>query len=151
DFVRVAARRADIASVQHCSDDDVVLDRKRREWAYQLKSAANAVAADLVRTAPLNAPASESDGPLIRHNDAANHVEQGGLARAIRPDDGEDRSLRYTDADIVNRKQAAEAFAHSFDFQKNAHGRCCVRPSLAASRGHTPSGSASTTASRQIP
>ncbi len=137
--------------MQHGADDDVVLDRKRREWPHQLEGAADAAAADLVGRASIDAFAGERDGTLIGREHAGNDVEQGSLARAIRADDGEDRALRDAKAHIVDREQAAKAFADRIDGQQRRHDRGPVTPSLRASHGHTPSGSTITTASRQSP
>ena len=90
--------------------------------------------------------------PWLGREHAGDHVEQRGLAGAVRADDREDRALRDAEADLVDREQAAKALADALDLEQRAHGcRLGQAPSLRASHGHTPSGSTMTTTSRQIP
>jgi hypothetical protein len=50
--------------------------------------------------------------------DARDHVEQRGLAGAVRPDDRDDSPGFTREADIVDGLQAAEADAQAFDGQQ---------------------------------
>ena len=89
--------------------------------------------------------------PWLGHEHAGDHVEQRGLAGAVRPDDGEDLALGDREAHIVDREQAAEALADALHLEQRAHDGRSVRPSLRASQGQIPSGSTITTTSRQTP
>ena len=46
---------------------------------------------------------------------AGDHVEQRGLAGAVRTDHREDAAFRHVEAGAVDRDQAAEALAHTVD------------------------------------
>ena len=73
------------------------------------------------------------------------------IAGTVGADDREDRALRHAKAHTIDRKQAAKALADRVDGQKGGHDLRTATPSLPASHGHTPSGSAITTTSRQSP
>src|SRR5262245_7786294 len=150
-FLRVAARRRRIASAQHRADQHIVFDGERGERSHQLKGAAYAAATDLIRLKSLDAFPAESDRTPIRREGAGNDVEQRGLARAVRADDGADRATRDLEADVIDRKQPAKALADPLNCKKRCHDRGPVTPSLPASQGHTPPGRAMTTTSRQSP
>src|SRR5208337_3944550 len=127
------------------------LDRKRGKRPNQLERAADAAAANLVRPKPLDVFLVEDDRAVIGRDGAGHDVEQRGLASAVWTDDRKNRSARYAKAHIVEGQQAAKALADALHVEEHAHDRQPVTPSLAASHGHTPFGSISTTTSRQIP
>ena len=58
---------------------------------------------------------------LIRRHRAGDHIEQRGLAGAVRPDHGEDRALRHVEADAVDGDQAAKALADAVDGEQRRH------------------------------
>src|SRR5262249_48381227 len=145
------ARHRGIVPMQHRADDDIVLDRKRWERPHQLEGAANAAAADLVGGKSVDAVTGEGDRTAVGRGHAGDDVEQRGLAGTVGADDCEDRALRHAKAHIVDRKQPAKALADRVDGQEGGHARRPVTPSLPASHGHTPSGNAITTTSRQSP
>ncbi len=121
-LVRVRARIARVAAMQQRADDDIVLDRERRERPHDLEGAADAAPADLVGRQAVDALAGESDRAAVGRVDAGDHVEQSGLAGAVRADHREDRALRHLEADLVDREQAAEALADRLDRKQRAHG-----------------------------
>src|SRR5262249_40479071 len=127
------------------------LNRERGERPHQLKGAADAAATDLVRRKSVDAFPAESDRTSIRRKGAGNDVEQRGLARPVRADDGEDRTGRDLEAHAVAGEQPAKALADALNCKDRRHDRGPVTPSLPASHGHTPPGSAITTTSRQSP
>ena len=55
--------------------------------------------------------ALERDAPGVRLVEARDHVEQRGLAGAVRADDGDDAALGDVDRYVVDRGDAAEALA----------------------------------------
>ena len=60
---------------------------------------------------PLDALAGERDGAAIGRKHPGDHVEQRGLAGAVRADHGEDAALRHLEADAVHGHKPAEPFA----------------------------------------
>ena len=62
---RARARRATSAAVQQRADDDVVLDRQRRERPHDLEGAADAAPADLVGRQAVDALAGEGDRAAV--------------------------------------------------------------------------------------
>jgi len=151
DFVRAAARHGGIVPTQHRADDDIVLHRKRRERPHQLEGAADAAAADLVGRKAVDAFAGEGNRSSVGREGPGNDVEQRGLARSVRADHRKDRALGDAKAHVVDREQPTKALANSINREKRRHDRRPFTPSLAASHGHTPPGSAITTASKQSP
>ena len=145
------ARRADIAAVQQRADDDIVLDAQGRERPHDLKGAGDAAPAHRVGRKPGRSLAGEGDRAFARRQRAGDHVEQRGLAGAVRSDDGEDRALGHLEADTVDRDQAAEALADALQRKQRAHLGSFITPSRRASGGHTPSGSTTMTMRRQTP
>ena len=149
--VRVRARIARVAAMQQRADDDIVLDRERRERPHDLESAADPAPANLVGRQAFGALTGESDRAAVGRVDAGDHVEQSGLAGAVRADHRDDGALRHLEADLIDREQAAEALADRLDRKQRAHARSPVRPSRRASQGQMPSGSARITSNRQMP
>ena len=139
-LVRRLQRFLHVFGVQQRSDDDVVLDRERRERPYVLKGAADAAPGDLVRAPAVDPLARERDGALVGTQHAGHHAEQRGLAGAVGADHGEDLPGQDFAADAVDRAQSAEAFAHALDRQQRGHGPLLRIPSTPASHGHTPFG-----------
>ena len=95
--------------------------------------------------------AGESDHATVRRHGAGNHVEQSGLAGAVRADDRENHALRHVEADAVDSDKAAEPLADAIERKQRGHGERSVMPSRRASHGQMPSGSATITSSRQMP
>src|SRR5262249_24259555 len=58
--------------------------------------------------------------------DAAQDPDQGGLARAVLPDDGVDFATRHGEVDAVKRDRSAKAFAHAL----GVHGRTSHHESI---------------------
>src|SRR5262245_20231510 len=114
-LVGAAARRWGIVPAQHRADDAVCLDGEGRERPHQLEGAADAATADLVGRKSVNAVTGKGDRTAVGREYSGNDVEQRGLARAVRADDGEDRAALDTKADVIDRKQAAKALADRFD------------------------------------
>src|SRR5581483_475071 len=113
-----------------------VLDRGHaREEANVLKGAADAQRGDLVGPASLHRDPAEQDRALFRDVDAGEHVEEGGLARSVRPDDGRDVSFLEDEIDRVQGGEAAEALAdparleqgHQRSFSSSRCRRCAGR------------------------
>ena len=73
----------------------------------------------------------------------------GPMTAKIAP--GSTMKLGDAKAHVVDREQPTKALANSINREKRRHDRRPFTPSLAASHGHTPPGSAITTASKQSP
>src|SRR5690606_35888986 len=65
-------------------------------------------------------------------------VQQGRLARAVRPDDGVDAALAHRQVDVGQGAQAGEALVHAEDLEDGRHseypGRCWALASAGCSR-----------------
>ena len=149
--MRPHARVVHVLAMQQRADDDIVLDAERRKRPHDLEGAADAAPADAVGRQAVDALAGEGDRSGVGREHAGDHVEQRGLAGAVRPDDRENAALGHLEADPVDRDQAAEPLAHAIDRQQRAHFFRSARPIRLQTHGHTPSGSAVITSSRQMP
>src|SRR5207248_5538501 len=100
----------DPASVQATVHaDEHVLERGHvLEEADVLERATDAALRDRVRWLPGHVMAVEDDPPRGRLVDAREHVEEGRLAGAVRPDQRDDRPARDGEVDVVRGDQTAE-------------------------------------------
>src|SRR5690606_20341378 len=74
---------------------------------------------------------------------AGQHVEQRGLAGAVRADQAIDFACLYVEADIAQGAQAPEPLAQAFGFQDSAHAWppvWVVSSRLRTAEGHSPAG-----------
>ena len=121
---------------------------------HDLEGAADAAAADLVRRQPVDALARERDVARVGREHAGDHVEQRGLAGAVRADHGEDLALRHVEARRRRpRRRPRKLLVDAGDRQERASWLVAA-PSAElarASHGQMPSGSTITTTSRQTP
>src|SRR5262249_24155029 len=145
------ARRDDIGRVQQGADHDIIFHAQSRKWTHDLESAGNAATADRIRGQAADWLAGKSDRAFVRSKSTGNHVEKRRLAGSVRPDNCEQFPGRYVEADAIDRDKAVKALAHAVDGKERGHCRRPASPSRRASQGHTPSGRATTTRSRQIP
>src|SRR5258707_1269986 len=100
----------------------------------------------VVRAQAMDRLALEDDLPGIGRVYAGDHVEDGGLAGAVRADQAVDVALGNLERRVVHRAQAAERFADAADLEQRAHSR-----SFRASVGQMPCGRNITTASSTTP
>jgi hypothetical protein len=63
----------------------------------------------------------EGDAPERGLVDARDHVEEGGLAGAIWPDQADDRALGDREVDIRDRDQSAELLTHLLGDEEIGH------------------------------
>jgi hypothetical protein len=83
-----------------------------------LERAADSDRSDAVRWLAENALPSEADVPAIRRVKAAEAIEEGSLAGAVRTDQAEDLSFALIERDAVQRDDAAETKADVVDSEK---------------------------------
>src|SRR2546428_7199445 len=95
------------------ADPDVAHRRHVLEQADVLKGASNAELCGPVWLRAGYVAALEHDSPSRRGEDSSDAVEQGGLARAVGSDEGEDFALGDLEGHVVDRDQAAEALGHT--------------------------------------
>src|SRR5262249_58145202 len=84
----------------------------------------------------------ELDSAGTRREEAADRVEDGGLASSVRADDGTQFALRNAERYVAHGDQASEAFGGVFDFQDCHY--CALTPHPCGER--TPAGHAERTA-----
>ena len=94
------------------SDHHVLQNGQFAEKAGGLKSAGDAATGDLVWREPRDHLVSEANAARGRGVVAAQHVQQHGLARAVRPDQCVDRAGGNREADPLERLHAAERHAY---------------------------------------
>lgn len=87
--------------------DQIFAHAELRKYLQQLKRPADTAAVEFGRTQTGHDLAIHPHLAFIRHQLAEDAVEQGRLARTIRPDDAEDFALLHLEADIPHRLQAA--------------------------------------------
>src|SRR5262249_29949786 len=75
----------------------------------QLKGAAEPHAHDAARRLAGDLLAGEVDAPALRPQKSGDDIDEGGLAGAVRPDDGEPLALLERKVDVVGDHHAAEA------------------------------------------
>src|SRR5262249_14713252 len=94
-----------------------------RNQALDLRRALDPERADLVRLEPGDVAAGEEDASRVGREQAGDQIEKGGLARAVRADDGVQPPACQRVAEIVDRREPAEAFGQPFDAEERlAHG-----------------------------
>ncbi len=83
----------------------------------------------------------DRDPPRVGHEQAAEDLEQRGLARAVRPQQRDELAAPHVERDAVQRMLAAKAFAHGLAAQRQrgsgGHHRCsfgCTVPTRSAKR-----------------
>src|SRR5581483_5084100 len=114
------------------------------ERLHQLERPADAGAADAVGAPAVDALSGEPHLARVGTMHSGDHVEAGGLARAVGPDQRRDLPLRHAEADILHRAQAAEAPGDAVDLEERRHREPSPRapgprPSRALSASHAPS------------
>jgi hypothetical protein len=118
-FGRVASARARGGFLpQEAADHDVLQHGKPRERLDDLEAAADAGGADLVGTQALNLLSLEDYFSNVRGKYAGDHAEEGGLAGAVRADQGVDAALGNLERRVVHGAQAAERFADLSDLEQ---------------------------------
>src|SRR5579883_158699 len=79
--------------------------------------------------------AVEQDASAGRRKEAAEQIEEGRLAGAVRADNGAELAARDGERYVAHRDEVAEALAHRIDFENGARRlgfACAARPSFAA-------------------
>src|SRR5262249_19099721 len=77
----------------------------------------------LVRRQPVHRRTAEAHAALLVAQGAADAVDQGRLARTVRPDQAQPLALLDLQVDVLQRHEAAEALADLVDMQQRAHRR----------------------------
>src|SRR5690606_2965610 len=126
--------------------DDVLGDAQRGQRPDQLEGAGHALVGDAGGLEAADLLAVEGDGPGIGPQEARDHVERGGLARAVGPEQADDLALGELEAQIVDGNKAAEAPAQAGDGEQRAHGAASLRPSRPSlsTKASTPCGKTKT-------
>ena len=88
EIARGGAERIEKASPHISGDPEIVRDAELREHTLVLQGALDAEAADLVRRVAGDVVAVEENAAAVRRQQARNQIEERGLTRAVRPDDG---------------------------------------------------------------
>src|SRR5215210_123827 len=94
------------------ADEDVLERGHGGEQPDVLERPGDAPLGDPVRPQLRDVPPLERDDPGRGPVEAGEHVEEGGLAGAVRPDDRHDRLAGDREVDGLDRHQAAEGLGH---------------------------------------
>src|SRR5690606_37600539 len=78
---------------------------------------------------------AQQDLAAIGRQNPGQQVDEGGLARAVRPDQGMARALFQRQRDLVGRDQPAEALFQRDGFQRGGHARPSLRMRRSRARG----------------
>jgi hypothetical protein len=92
-------------------------DGERREERHVLERAGQPPARDLVRGHREEVAPVEPHGAVARLVEPAEHVEERGLAGAVRPDERTDRAGLDVEGELVEGDDTAEAHPHVVDGQ----------------------------------
>src|SRR5204863_9631552 len=111
------------------ADEQVLQHGRVLEQLDVLELAGDAEAGDLVRRTAQQGLAVELDRPCRRRVEAADKIEHGRLAGAVRPDQGEDLAAPYLEADVVDGADPTEAHAEMRDREKRRRHRRHLRRS----------------------
>src|SRR5205823_14251851 len=95
--------------------------RERAPDGRHLKRAPHAALPDLARPEAENRFASEDDVAAVGGELAIHHVEAGGLAGAVRADEGEELALADREADVVDGAHDAEGLAQVAYLEERRH------------------------------
>src|SRR2546428_124849 len=106
-----------------CADDQVVAHRHGREQPHVLERARDAERGDAVHRHTRDVARPELHAALDRVVDSRQHVDERGLARAVRADQPHHLALRDAQGHLVERAQAAELHRHLLDRQKRSRAR----------------------------
>jgi len=106
-----------LGRMRHESHDDVFQYGQPAEDPYVLKLAANPQAGDPMASPAADVGPSETDDTLIRPQGAGNDVQQRGLARAVRTDEGRDLPRRHGDANAAKDPEIPKALADVVQYQ----------------------------------
>src|SRR5580692_10983630 len=101
---------------------DIVEQAQTDERPRQLKAAGEPHARALVRGEAVDGAAVETHGTLFVLQGAADAIDQGALARAVWADEAEALAGRDRKRDVLERDEAAKAFAEVVDFKQVGHG-----------------------------
>ena len=133
------------------SDRDVVDDAEPAERAHDLVRAGDPGARDTMRRPTDDRASGEAHLARVGPQDAADHVEQGRLAGAVRTDQREDLTVAHLERHVAERLHAAERDGHVlYGQQKFAHPPR-LRANRAAIAGTMPRGSAISRATSRPP
>src|SRR4029079_14282401 len=89
-----------------------------------LPRTAQSVADALVKFQAVKPCSVQQHGPGVRLHDAANQIEQRGLAGPVRADQPDNAASVKTEVDVVCDDDPVEALAHVLDFEHASHQRC---------------------------
>ncbi len=78
--------------------------------------------------------AEDGDGALVRRQDAQHHAQRGRLAGAVGPEEAQDGAARQGEAEIVDRREIAEALGDVGEFDDGIGRRIQIRWRGAARR-----------------
>jgi len=97
------------------AEHQVVEDGQAAEQGDVLKGAGNAQRGDVARLLLRDVLAFEDDAAGVRLVESRDHVQEGGLARAVGADDGDDRTARHVERHILHGDDTAETLGYAFD------------------------------------
>src|SRR6202521_2186063 len=110
-------------------DADILEHGELGENLGNLERSGHAERDPLMRGEPRDIAAVEIDGAGGRRKESADQVEEGGLAGAVRSDDGAQFALCHIKRDAADGDEIAETLADILDF-KNVHALLrCRKPS----------------------
>ena len=121
-------------------EQHVVHDRHAGQHAGELEGANQPEIGDAVRRHAGNVAAGEPDGAGIRPAKAAEEVEHGRLAGAVRADQRGDRAALDVEARAGDGEQAVEGLHRATDFKDRAGGRGHGRTRISARLPRSPWG-----------
>ncbi len=100
-----------VALAQLDHSHDVLFDAHAAEDRRLLGQIADAHARALVHGLGGDVLAIQADAAIVRRDQAGDHVETGGLAGAVRPEQAHDLAAMQGEADALHHRPAAERLA----------------------------------------
>ena len=123
------------------------------ERLHELERTREPEPADCVRGLTRHVMPREENAAVVGPVVAGDHVEEGRLAGAVRPDDPEDLARRHREAHVRHSGESAEALGHALELQDRgrvAHA-CARRIRMRVAMPASPSGTNRTTRISAVP
>ena len=102
-------------AMQQGADNDVVLHGESGKWPHDLKCAADATPADLVRRKTFDTLSGKCDASARRREHSGDHIKERRLSGAVRPDHRKNLAAGNVKCHAVDRQQAAKLLGNSID------------------------------------
>jgi len=121
------------------SDKNVLENRETVEQPKMLERPAHAGGSDRARRLTVDLLTKKDDLAAVGSVDTREHIQQRGLARAVRSNQSDEFALTELERDLVDGDKAAEPLRHAVDREYGGHRRNSARLTNRSIEPMTPS------------